>query len=51
VLTFVPIGAGFLFVMTGLFVGEPGDGLKSIQRELGLEPVEAIAPRFAQEVG
>ncbi|MGD1072467.1 MAG: cbb3-type cytochrome c oxidase subunit I [Bryobacteraceae bacterium] len=50
VLTFVPIGAGFLFVMAGLFAGAPGDGLKEIQREIGIEPIREIAPRFAGEL-
>ncbi|MGA2716740.1 MAG: cbb3-type cytochrome c oxidase subunit I [Bryobacteraceae bacterium] len=50
ILTFLPIGAGFLTVMVGLFAGNPGDGLKAIRQEIGLEPIEEIAPRFAQEV-
>lgn len=49
-LSIVPIGAGFLFVMTGLFAGDPGDGLKEIQREIGLEPVAEIAPMLAREL-
>ncbi len=48
-LTFVPIGAGFFFVMAGLFTGRRGDGLRTIQHEIGFEEVEAIAPRFAPD--
>jgi len=47
-ITFVPIAAGFLTVMIGLFAGQPGDGLKAIRRDIGLEPVDEIAPRLAQ---
>jgi cbb3-type cytochrome oxidase subunit 1 len=50
VLTFLPIGAGFLIVMIGLFAGNPGEGLKEIQQEIGLDPVAEIAPRFAEEL-
>jgi len=32
-LTFVPIGGGFLFVMAGLFAGDPGDGAKEFAQE------------------
>ena len=49
-LTFLPIGAGFFIVMIGLFAGNPGDGLRAIQQDIGLEPVKAIAPQYAQEV-
>jgi cbb3-type cytochrome oxidase subunit 1 len=49
-MTFLPIGAGFLSVTIGLFAGRPGDGLRAIHEEIGLEPVEEIAPRFAAEV-
>jgi cbb3-type cytochrome oxidase subunit 1 len=37
-LTFLPIGAGFLIVMIGLFAGNPGAGLRE------------IAPGLPQEV-
>jgi len=50
VLTFLPIGAGFLIVTIGLFAGNPGEGLREIQHAIGLEPVAEIAPRFAEEV-
>jgi len=36
--------------MIGLFAGNPGEGLREIQQEIGLEPVVEIAPRFAEEV-
>ena len=45
-LTFLPIGAGFFIVMIGLFAGNPGDGLRAIEKEIGREPVEEIAPRL-----
>ena len=46
-LAFLPIAAGFFFVLIGLFAGEPGDGLRQIEREIGLARIEEIAPRFA----
>lgn len=46
-LTFVPIGAGFLALLAGLLVGTRGGGLKSIQEDIGLAPIEEIAPRLA----
>jgi cbb3-type cytochrome oxidase subunit 1 len=49
-LTFVPIGAGFVLLLAGLLTGNPGDGLRAVQQEVGLEPVEEIAPRLAPEV-
>jgi cbb3-type cytochrome oxidase subunit 1 len=49
-LTVFPIGAGFILLLLGLVTGKRGDGLRAIQQEIGLEPVEAIAPRLAPEV-
>jgi cbb3-type cytochrome oxidase subunit 1 len=46
-LTFVPITGGFLALLAGLLVGTRGGGLKAIQKDIGLAPVQEIAPRFA----
>ena len=47
--TFLPVGAGFTTIMLGLFVGNPGDGLRAIEAAIGLEPVEQLAPRLSGE--
>ena len=49
-LTFVPIGAGFVLLLVGLVTGERGAGLRAVQQEVGLEPIEEIAPRLASEM-
>jgi len=49
-LTFGPIGAGFVLLLTGLVTGGRGDGLRAVQQEIGLEPVEEIAPSFLPEL-
>jgi cbb3-type cytochrome oxidase subunit 1 len=49
-LSAIPLGAGFLALLAGLTTGERGAGLKSVQESIGLEPVEAIAPRLAPAV-
>ncbi len=49
-LTVIPIGAGFITLLVGLVTGPRGDGLRSVQQEVGLEPIEQIAPRLAPEV-
>jgi cbb3-type cytochrome oxidase subunit 1 len=46
-LTFVPITGGFFALLAGLLVGPRGGGLKAIQEDIGLAPVQEIAPRFA----
>src|SRR5579863_3034229 len=46
-LTFVPIAAGFVLLLAGLVTGERGGGLRAVQQDIGLEPVEEIAPRLA----
>ena len=48
--TFLPIAAGFILLLTGLLTGERGGGLRSVQSEIGIEPIEEIAPRWAPEV-
>ena len=48
-LTFLPIAAGFVFLLRGLVTGDRGAGLRRIQEEIGLHPVEEIAPRLATE--
>jgi cbb3-type cytochrome oxidase subunit 1 len=50
IVTLLPIGMGFFLVMLGLFGGDPGDGLKEVEQQMGLEPVQEIVPRFAQQV-
>lgn len=49
-LTFGPIAAGFVLLLTGLVTGERGAGLRAVQQEVGLDPIEEIAPRLASEV-
>ena len=49
ILTFIPIGLGFFCVMLGLFAGNPGDGMKVVEAEIGLDPVAHIAPRLSGE--
>jgi cbb3-type cytochrome oxidase subunit 1 len=49
-LTVFPIGAGFIALLFGLVTGDRGAGLRSVQQEVGLEPVEEIAPRLATEL-
>ena len=48
-LTFLPIAAGFGLLLRGLVTGDRGAGLRRIQEEIGLHPVEEIAPRLATE--
>jgi len=48
-LTFLPIAAGFVLLLRGLVTGDRGAGLRRIQEEIGLHPVEEIAPRLATE--
>ena len=48
-LSFVPIAAGFLLLLAGLVTGDRGAGLRQIQEEIGLQPIEEIAPRLATE--
>lgn len=48
-LTIVPIGAGFVLLLAGLVTGERGAGLRAVQQEVGLEPIEEIAPSFIAE--
>ena len=47
--TFLPIAAGFVLLLRGLVTGDRGAGLRRIQEEIGLHPVEEIAPRLATE--
>jgi cbb3-type cytochrome oxidase subunit 1 len=49
-LTFAPIGAGFVLLLAGLITGNRGAGLKEVEKEIGLEPVNELAPRLAPEV-
>jgi len=49
-LTVFPIGAGFIALLFGLVTGNRGAGLRAVQQEVGLEPVEEIAPRLATEL-
>lgn len=49
-LTFGPIGAGFVLLLAGLVTGKRGAGLRAVQREVGLNPIEEIAPRLASEM-
>ena len=49
-LTFGPIGAGFVLLLAGLVTGERGAGLRAVQQEVGLDPIEEIAPRMASEM-
>jgi cbb3-type cytochrome oxidase subunit 1 len=46
-LSAVPIGAGFLALLVGLTTGPRGGGLRAVAHSVGLEPVQAVAPRFA----
>jgi cbb3-type cytochrome oxidase subunit 1 len=48
-LTFVPIVAGFLALLAGLLVGSRGGGLKTIEEDIGLDPIQEVAPRLAAE--
>jgi cbb3-type cytochrome oxidase subunit 1 len=49
-LTVIPLGAGFIALLLGLVTGDRGAGLRVVQQEVGLDPVEAIAPRLAPEI-
>jgi hypothetical protein len=49
-LSFMPIATGFLLLLAGLVTGDRGAGLRRVQEEIGLHPVEEIAPRLATEV-
>jgi cbb3-type cytochrome oxidase subunit 1 len=49
-LTVIPIGAGFICLLLGLVTGDRGAGLRLIRQDVGLEPIEAIAPRLAPEI-
>jgi hypothetical protein len=44
----IPIAAGFLALLAGFTTGRRGAGLKEIEKTVGREPVEHIAPRLAQ---
>jgi cbb3-type cytochrome oxidase subunit 1 len=48
-LSFLPIAAGFLLLLAGLVTGDRGAGLRGVQEEIGLDPVQEIAPRLATE--
>jgi len=48
-LTFFPITAGFLLLLAGLMTGERGAGLRAIHEDVGLEPIQEIAPTLAPE--
>jgi cbb3-type cytochrome oxidase subunit 1 len=41
------IGGGFIAFLLGLTTGKKGAGLEAVESAIGLEPVEAIAPRLA----
>jgi cbb3-type cytochrome oxidase subunit 1 len=43
----IPITAGFVALFVGLTTGKRGAGLDAVRDSVGLEPVEAIAPRLA----
>jgi len=43
----VPIGAGFLALLVGLTTGSKGAGLREVEKTIGLEPVQQIAPTLA----
>jgi cbb3-type cytochrome oxidase subunit 1 len=49
-LTVIPIGAGFICLLLGLVTGDRGAGLRLVQQDVGLDPIEAIAPRLAPEI-
>jgi cbb3-type cytochrome oxidase subunit 1 len=49
-LSFMPIATGFLLLLAGLTTGDRGAGLRQVQEEIGLHPIEEIAPRLATEV-
>jgi cytochrome c oxidase cbb3-type subunit 1 len=46
-LSFVPIAGGFLALLAGLITGERGGGLRAIQENIGLQPIQEIAPRLS----
>jgi cbb3-type cytochrome oxidase subunit 1 len=48
-LTFVPIATGFVLLLAGLTSGERGAGLRLVQEDIGLDPIEEIAPSLTQE--
>jgi len=49
-LSFLPIATGFVLLLAGLLTGDRGAGLRRVQEEIGLHPIEEIAPRLAPEV-
>jgi cytochrome c oxidase cbb3-type subunit I len=49
-LSFMPIATGFLLLLAGLTTGDRGAGLRQVQEEIGLHPIEEIRPRLATEV-
>jgi len=43
----IPVAAGFIALLLGLTTGPRGAGLQAVEKTIGLEPVQEIAPRLA----
>jgi hypothetical protein len=46
----VPLVLGFGAFLDGLTTGRPGAGLDVVERSVGVESVDAVAPRLVQAV-
>jgi cytochrome c oxidase cbb3-type subunit 1 len=44
------IGAGFLALLAGVVTGVRGAGISSIEKDVGLKPIQEIAPRLTSYV-
>src|SRR6266849_10850218 len=47
-LSFVPIVSGFFMLFCGLITGDKGAGLQDVEKSIGLEPVDEVAPRLVR---
>lgn len=46
-LSSIPLAAGFIALLLGLTTGPRGAGLREVERSIGAEPIDEIAPRRA----
>jgi cbb3-type cytochrome c oxidase subunit I len=50
-LSAVPLAAGFVALLAGLTTGKPGAGQEAVERSIGVEPVDEVAPRLVPATG